>query len=110
MGTCGELRNLCVKNIGFVISNTYHVETFWHSCHTFLLAESSTISHSEVLFVELENKGIHSTALGENRLTSALKYTRFMKMVDGGSHGIVQGLNKGNLMSSNLLKVCMVVW
>lgn len=45
----------------------------------FLLAESSTISHGEVLFVELENKGIHSTALGENMLPSALKYARFMK-------------------------------
>lgn len=31
-----------------------------------------------------------------------------MKMVNGGSHGIVQGLNKGNLMSSNLLHGCLV--
>lgn len=62
------------------------------------------------MFVELENKGIHSTALDETRLTSAMKYARFMKMVVGGSHGIVQGMNKGSLMSSNLLKVCMVVW
>lgn len=51
------------------------------------------MSHSEVLFLELENREIYPNPLYEYRLTAALKYAKFLKMVVEDS----QDLNMGKL-------------